>query len=685
MARNPDVDDVVSRVSIAPLDDGSGFEINDRIERRRCEVTTDTPPTLRRTDPDSFRYPVDTAAEFSASEFTFQVVSSMYVHGEGELVQIGHFEERSFDAGSYEIELTSPMKIYLRIEAPFSVRFSVGEATIAVDGTTPVQVGARSFHERPAATVTTTTDPHDLMAAVSTFGSALKTTTSERSYPTLRGHPPALSVGEQLSIPRGLRTPDTGVTIEVPPTMESVFVVSTLSHYLAADVRPGPRPQLVTDEGFSYDLDGAFGFEETVERTLKQCFLLDCVVRTAGPRPVPLYERKALNSAVDLDFDALYEMSLQQQLAEYLRVPFERLAEHVPQWKLVSHVTSRPESIDVLPYLVNDLSIVRTAERVTDGATADDRRSESNPSEAFVEPSGTDSLEQAWVGPGAPFGASKAMTEAYRNRFAREPTDGDIRLVVVCNDEQMLEEHHVAEEVYGSREDLPFELSFYEGLTTDRLQLVLESDTDFFHYIGHVEDGGFDCSDGLLDAATLETVGVDVFFLNACRSYRQGTELIRRGAVGGVVTIDDIINTGAVRIGKTLARLLNIGFPLRSALNIARDRSIIGSQYLVIGDGNADIAQSETTVTTAADITTLDGGENDYSVDVLAYLTGTIGLGVQFQPAIADNEDVFLCPGVTGTFRVSRAELEEFLSLETIPVFLDGEFSWSDTVSLDGE
>ena len=59
------------------------------------------------------------------------------------------------------------------------------------------------------------------------------------------------------------------------------------------------------------------------------------------------------------------------------------------------------------------------------------------------------------------------------------------------------------------------------------------------------------------------------------------------------MTLEDIPDSGALRIGRAMARLLNRGFPMRAALNIASGQSIIGNQYLVVGYGNIDIAQAE--------------------------------------------------------------------------------------------
>ncbi len=64
----------------------------------------------------------------------------------------------------------------------------------------------------------------------------------------------------------------------------------------------------------------------------------------------------------------------------------------------------------------------------------------------------------------------------------------------------------------------------------------------------------------MLDTRELDTVGIEGFFLNACQSYDQGMALIDAGAVGGVVALNDVINSGAVRVGRTMIRLLNRSF-----------------------------------------------------------------------------------------------------------------------------
>ncbi|MFC7175748.1 hypothetical protein [Halosegnis marinus] len=468
-------------------------------------------------------------------------------------------------------------------------------------------------------------------------------------------------------------------------------------------MRPGPVPRLVGDDGFEHVLDSRYGFEREVERVLKQTFLLDCLTRTEGIYDVPLHERAAVEDGLDLDFAALYDADPTDRLARYLDVPFDAVSAYVPQWKLTAHVTPDADSVETLPFLVDDLAVVRTpADReptrnrsqlaaieeftrtraaggVATRSRAGRARDEETWSPPVIEPESADSIEQAWVGPGAPVGASKALPQAFRNRLDRGEKEGDVEIVVVCNDDEMLDEHETARGVYGSREELPFEVTFYEDLTTDRLAIVLESEVDYFHYIGHIEREGFRCSDGMLDVRELDAVAMDTFFLNACTSYEQGMALIEKGAVGGIVTLDEVINSGAIRVGKAMSRLLNRGFPLRAGLNIAAERSIVGNQYIVIGDGNMDIAHAESLIPNLLEVNQTD--EDTYDVFYRSYYAGRLGVGTMTRPNFEGNDEHYLIGSPVADFTVDKQSLRDFLSLEVIPLQIGHDFAWSDEFS----
>jgi len=690
----------VGALSFDADSDGTGVTVVDSIERHRYSIATAGPVAPTPVGVDSFLFPADAGVAITAERLTLPTVVAVYVRDRSGamLAETEHFAYETFDDGVFSVELCAPIKLYLRVDGPFTVASDAEHTRLEFDGETEVLLGARSHHETPAATVTTTTDPTDMMAAVSTFGSALKTTSPERSYPSLRGHPPAVELGDDLEVPDGLAAPDTGVRIEVPPTRRSVYVVAPLAYYLGATVVEGDAPRIVAENGFEHPLDGTRGFEAETERVLKQTFFLDCLTRTEGYYRVDLHERRAVEPSVDLDFADLYDRSPADRLESYLDVPFAVLGDEVPEWKLTSHVEPEAASVEALPYVVEDLAVVRTprepavadanaeteAEAVgaflradrpsaTESFTRSTGRTAS-PDAEYVQPESADSTEQTWVGEGTPIGASKATTAAFRNRIDRSPTAGDIGITVVCNDPKMNEERDAVDAGYGSRSELPFDVTVRRDLGTDELRAMLTSRTDFLHYIGHIDAEGFECRDGTLDAATVESVGVEAFLLNACRSYEQGMALLEAGAIGGVVTLSDVVNSGAVRVGRTMARLLNAGFPLRAALGIAREESVVGGKYIVVGDGGLSIAQPESGTPNLCEIELADGS---YRLRMRTYPTDQSGMGSLVMPHVEANDEHFLSSGAHRAFEMGETELLDFLNLEEIPIRFDGELRWS--------
>ncbi|SFG09190.1 hypothetical protein SAMN04488063_1396 [Halopelagius inordinatus] len=699
------------QLSFRTTDEGTGLLAADPIERHQFRLSTPNPVSPTASDPSEFSFPADAAVRIRTDRIDLQTVVSVCVRDDaGEmLARTEHFAEESFGPGTYSVELFAPIKLYLRVTGPFSVSSDADRTTIDFGEETAVLVGGRSNHERPAATITTPDDPRAVMDAMSYLGSALKTTTVERSYPTLRGHPPLIERGDRFEVPDGLEAPDTGVTVELPAEYSYLYVAAPLVYYLGATVKEGQTPRIVTDEGFVYDLDTPAGFEVEVERVLKRAFFLDCLTRTEGYYEVDLHERRAVEDELDVEFAELYDRSLPAQLETYLGVSHGVVADHVPEWKLTAHIAPTAENVEVVPFAANDLAVVRTPRSTpttspaaqasavdeflrTAGPTGgraspvgDFTRSATPPGAApdreYVRPERTDSIEQAWIGEGTPVGASKASLQAYRNRLDREPNEGDIGITVVCNDPKMAEERDVVEGVYGSREELPFDVRMHYDLSVAELRDVLAADTEFLHYIGHIDDGGFQCADGALDVSAVDDVGTDAFLLNACQSYEQGTHLVDAGAIAGIVTLNDVVNGGAVKIGQNLCRLLNSGFPVRSALEIARDDSVIGNDYIVVGDGSFSVTQVQAAFPNSCTITRR--AENRVAVDYRIYPGSANGMGALVKPFLPGNEQHYIASGSVDVFELTESELAEFLSLENVPIISDGGLRWSSTTSVE--
>ncbi len=677
-------------VAMTRAADTPGIDIVDPIERRRCTLRTPEPVSPAEGDPDAFRFPVERAVDIETRELTAPFTGHAYVrNGDGDVVaEARNGFRQEFPDGSYSIELSGLIKVYVRFTGPFSMRNGFDGMELTFPASREVSIGSRSAHRRPAATITTTHEPHDLMAAISTFGSALKPTSPERSFPTLRGYPPALEVGETLEIPDGLEAPVDDVVIEVEPTYEQLFPVAPLAYYLGVPVTTGPVPRLV-GEHVDHLLTHPDGFARAVHETLQRVFLLECVTRTEGLYPVDLLERERLEGRIDLPFDELYEASVDVRLDAFLEIPYRLIEDVVPDWRLAAHVEPTQETIPMLSHLANDLALVSIADGrtitsepgapipagtlVRGGAT--DTRGASAEGMALVESTGEpEALERAWVSEGMPVDATKAVLEAYENRIGRQPQTSSIDIAVVCNSPDMAGELLRVDGVYGDHEEMPFEVSMHEELTTGELEALIREDFNFFHYIGHIDDDGFRCPDGRLDMTGIGDVGPEAFFLNACQSYEQGLGLVRGGAVGGIVTLNDIVNHGAVRVGQTVGRLLNVGFPLRGALDLAATKSVIGRQYVAVGDGTLSIVQPSSGTPYLYEITP-QGDEYLVRIDGFG---APPGMGCMLLPYFDDYNMQNLAGGKSRRIEMDRGELQTLLSEVNVPVRRNDELVWSD-------
>ncbi|WP_128476812.1 hypothetical protein [Halorussus pelagicus] len=666
-----------------------GVRITDPIERTQFDLHAPAAVSPRETDAESFYFPVDTVVSLSTRSLRTTKGLDVYVRdADGEMVgQSSGGSELDLPVDAYNLELANTqMKVYLAVESEVSVSGSTESIEISFGGETRVEVGARSLHESPAGTITVPDDTGALMDAVSLLGSALKTTTCERSFPTLRGHPPLLEPGEEFTVEGTIERPDTGVKIEVPERREAIYAAAPLAFYLGASVVPGETPRLLTDE-LSYSLDAPDGFESAVRRVLQQVFFLDCVTRTEGYYEVDLRERELVEPDVDLDFESLYDEPLAEQLRRYLEIPFEVVEPHLPQWKVTMDISPTHENVAVLPFAADELAFVRCPGE-PDPSTVKPEPSELEafyrsfdgedaPVSDVIQPDPVDTIEHVWVGEEMPIGASKATPEALKRRLDVTPKH-HISVDVVCNDERMREEDVVGD-IYGTRDLYDFDVSLHNDLTTGELRDLLESPTDFLHYIGHVTDEGIQCSDGMLDARTLSRSGVRGFILNGCRSYEQGEMLVEKGSQVGVVTLTKVGNEPATDVGKELARLLNHGFSMQSALSVVTNVNTLERQYVIIGDGSVELVKPK--CGSPSVIKPNRNGEK-ISVEMGPYPNLNYPVGSLATLKMGNHKYCFLNSTVFQT-KIDDESLREFFNESSDPVWIDGKIRWTDEIKLD--
>ena len=669
----------------------TGLVIRDPIERQEYRIKTKTSVTPKPVCNERIPFPMDSSVEITTDCLSIPINNIIYVrYPDGKFhAEIRPGEEVTLPRGEYILDLSGSMKVYAFVNGEVQIRIEKSYSNIVLTESTTITISARSYHRRPANTITTTANPRDLMKAVSMFGSALKTTATERSYSTHRGHPPELEVGDSLNIPSGVSRPQTGVRIEIPPTLRHTFVVTPLAYYLGAEIVSGPIPRLVTETGYSYPLvNDESDFETVTERTLKQIFLLDCIVQTEGETPSPLRERRELEPVLTFDIRNTYDKPIAEQLETYLEVPFTKIEPELPDWHIETYLEPTADHIEFLPFITTDLTTVRVSDVNCSLPVTQDRmfgtsdrhtiseNSKRNKAESMAD-SEIQTIKQVWKSSDGSEIMSMGPLSAFRNTVTQPPRDGPFEVEVICNDPAMVDEAVSVNSIYGNLTNMSYDVTVRHKLTKSELRTTLTNKSDFIHYIGHIDSDGFRCENGTMDASTIESVGARSFFLNACESYEQGMALIESGSLGGIVTRNEIENNAGITAGSTIAQLLSYGLPLYGVLFFLQNSIESAKEYRILGDSTLTLSQSERIIPTTCNI--LQKSEERSAV-LTTWVTPNVRQGGISMPYISSVDSYHVIPKCVFIESVSRLELIEFLNTEKFPVLFEGEFRWSDEI-----
>jgi hypothetical protein len=607
----------------------------------------------------------------------------------------------------------------LRVEgaAVVFVRFD-GTATLTDAGGAPaisfperrrVTVGVADRTDRPE-TVTVPRTPEGVATALSAMPAGHLTATADRSLPKMRARPPRVEFGAETSVPESVaaRRHDPSVALELPPSLDYLVPAASLAHYLGAEVRvtddEDARPTLRT-ASLEREFDPNPGYQTEVARLLRRTFLLDCLVRGAGPNCHGVAETTLLDE-VDLDAASLYRSSPGDRLESYLDVPFEEISGSLPDWHLSMYVSATYDQVRSLPHLLQNVPNVflpeakplGTDERLSRSlddfyradATAGDSAdgSADDPGrEAATSRAETDDVPEVtpvkpvlgagrvhgWLADGVPIDVFKSTHEAFEHR-ARYPEDPQsLSVVAVLNDERMVDEYNDAARIYESGPaGLDIDVTVETRTTRAELADVFESHHDLVHYIGHCDESGLRCVDGNLDVDNIEESNVETFFLNACGSYYEGLKLVEKGSVAGAVTFDKVLDGHAARVGTTFVRLLINGFSLERALALARRRIIMGKDYTVVGDGTHLLTDPGIPVPAVGTVV-----ENDDGTYHLTYDTNSPRVaGGTYAPPFPENDRSHLL-GTTQRADLSSEDLSDFLDRTEMPIIYDGDIHWS--------
>jgi hypothetical protein len=565
-------------------------------------------------------------------------------------------------------------RVHVRFDGPASLRSTDEEIFLSLWESQRVTVGIGEQLSVGPARMQIPETVEGLATGLSHLSVAHHTLSPSRSHPGQRGHPPLVTTGESTEIPEEIsdQKPETGIVLELPACVESLFVTAPLAYYLGADVRVTDRKRaLLRADGVDHEFEPFPKFQDEVADMVRRLFYLDCLVRRMNPELNPeLLETCSLNPTTVRD------LSPAGRLERYLETPTAAVDAAVPEWHLATHTEPSLSRVRCLPFLLDSLSLIylsdaselercdllkQTLEDTYQTRGASD-------STAMLQPTGEVGHVRGWLAPGTPIDAFKTTPAAYENRYryGQKDTEG-LQLSVVLNDMEMSEEHRAVSEIYRAA-DLPMNVTVEDGLTTAELADVFESDNDFVHFIGHCESGGLRCPDGELDMASLSESRTRTFFLNACGSYEQGLELVEQGSVAGAVTFTDVLDRHAAMVGTAFARLLSNGFTIQRALELARRRIMMGKDYAVVGDGTYSLLPGP------IDPVVVHVSEAATGYELTCAVITPQGAGesyrLPFDGRVALN-------GTETELTVSGDELVETLEANSLPVIFEGDFHWS--------
>ncbi|MFC7068465.1 hypothetical protein [Halobaculum lipolyticum] len=596
----------------------------------------------------------------------------------------------SIPDGSYVLRVKSRVHAYVRFDGPATVEKPRYERLrLSFPDRAVVTVGFSTSLRDETDVVTVPETPAGVAAALSAFPAGHRTATADRSFATMRGPPPRVEFGESVSVPASVREErrDAEAVVVVPDDLRHLFVVASLAHYLGARVvtEAGADPRIETPEA-THSLPPFPAFQDAVGSLLERVFHLDCVVREAGPHGSGL-TAAAVVDELGLDADWLYAATPAERFEAYRGVAFESVADRFPEWHLSMSVDPRYEYVPTLSHVLANIPHVRLAESTAlpesewlDTSLEDFYRAGPGDTASvdLVRPDLGPGRTHGWLADGVPIDAFKTLPEAYENRAAYRDADGEaITVVAVLNDGDMREEHDEVADHYRRRaEALNLDVSLHEHLTVEELASVFETGTDLVHYVGHCERDGLRCADGYLSASSLSASNAQTFFLNACGSYHEGIELIRKGSVAGGVTFNEVLDSQAATVGTMFARLMVNGYCIERALDKSRRRIMTGKDYAVVGDGTHVLTQSDDIVGSDIELERID----DDRLSVKVFMGAPWITGSHFRTYIQEGERTHLI-GSTVEYEADESTVREFLSIADRPVLFDGSLRWSDSVA----
>lgn len=598
--------------------------------------------------------------------------------------------------GQYTLQIHSSIVIYVRFYGSANIQM-VGEQNelrLNFPSEYVVDIGFRCRFRHPTGKLSIPENPNGLAYAITQMSDCFETNSVDRSFPSMRDHPKQIELHENHDCYLQKDTSHlNGILFKVPNSFPELFVLSTLVHYLQADiVVDDTRKDIeisIPYHDYSLELPEMPGLERKSSQLLRRIFMLDCLVRDFGKYQTNLHERDLLER-IGLRGDELYDEDPESRFVKYMNSNFSKISGDLLEWHLSMYVDPISSSIVSLPYILDRLSAIQIPNskdisddgmlrEMLDDCTRSSLDGRYEQKFEVKKPILNDARTHGWHSDNVPIDAFKVVSSCFENRlrYQRNVGNKSKSIVVILNEHRMKDEFTQIYDIFSNESDhTNIELEIYEKPNTKLLKRTIEEDSiDFFHYIGHCDPDGLRCSDGNIPLKSLKKSSVKTFILNACGSYQEGIDLIKKGSVVGAVTLRPILDKPAAKVGETFARLVINGFSFSKGLELAREQILMKKLYSVVGDGTYRLTNGIDPFPIWLKIKQLSCGE----YEMKSKIDSPQMAGSSYQPKLKGKEKFRLLGNETVDI-LSREELLEFLKESNSPVIYEDNLVWTDDV-----
>jgi hypothetical protein len=470
-------------------------------------------------------------------------------------------------AGEYVVRAESSPLVLVGFEGDATFHAGVETATLSFSEPSRVTLGLRTRLSVPTHRLTIPPTPEGVATALTHLSAAHRTTTPDRTFSTLRAHPPLVEFGEQVAVPDAVRerTPETGIVVRTPDAYDALYRIASLSYHLGARVVVEDRetPLLCAPEtGVERPLTNG-----DAAALLRRCFGFDAIAREGGPYQAHVRELSALHEAgLDFDAEALYAASPAERLARYLDDDLTPGVESCPGWQYTATVPTMAEGARLLPFLLDGMAAIRPEGDETGiEPTALSARATVGAADAPADADTPAAVESRFELPAV----------AFANRLAAL-ADGSVALdgrpAIICNDPDRLAAARTIHE-WAVETTAADDTDLLTDVTVAELDGLL-GERPLVHFVGGW-DGGFECPDGVRSPGALARTP-------ACVVDAPGVAVDAPALVESGIETVFARKAGNADVGGDLVRGLVHGGRPWGALAVAR--SVGRGDYRVVGD-----------------------------------------------------------------------------------------------------